>query len=101
MLSSVMGPLALMNGACMRKTMMRCAWFGLMVIAVVGLWVLPGAAQRPAKSVGIPVFQVDPTWPVLPNNWVVGIVSAVTVGQQDHVFVPPRPRRVAAGAEGR
>jgi hypothetical protein len=90
-----------MNGACMRKTMMRCAWLGLMVIAVVGLCVLPGAAQRPAKSAGIPVFQVDPTWPVLPNNWVVGIVSAVTVDKRDHVWILHRPRSVAAELKGR
>jgi len=84
----------------MRKPMMRCVWFGLMVIAVVGLYVLPGAAQRPAKSAGIPVFQVDPTWPVLPNNWVVGIVSAVTVDKRDHVWILHRPRSVAAELKG-
>ena len=66
----------------MRKTLLRCAWFGLLVVALVGLFVLPGAAQRPAQSAGMPVFQVDPAWPALPNNWVVGIVSAVTVDKQ-------------------
>ena len=85
----------------MRKTLMRCAWLGLIVIAVVGLWVLPGAAQKPAKSAGMPVFQVDPTWPTLPNNWVVGIVSAVTVDKRDHVWILHRPRTVAAELKGR
>src|SRR5512132_2517053 len=90
-----------MNGARMRKTLMRCAWFGLIVIAIVGLYVLPGAAQKPAKSAGMPVFQVDPTWPTLPNNWVVGIVSAVTVDKRDHVWILHRPRSVAAELKGR
>jgi DNA-binding beta-propeller fold protein YncE len=85
----------------MRKTMMRCAWLGLMVIVLVGLCVRPGAAQRPAKSAGMPVFQVDPTWPALPNNWVVGIVSAVTVDKRDHVWILHRPRSVAAELKGR
>src|SRR5436190_18106064 len=101
MLSSVVAPLAFMNGACMRKTLMRCAWLGLMVIALVGLCVRPGAAQRPAKSAGMPVFQVDLTWPTLPNNWVVGIVSAVTVDKRDHVWILQRPRTVAAELKGR
>jgi hypothetical protein len=85
----------------MQKTMMRCAWLGLIVIAIVGLCVLPGAAQRPAKSAGMPVFQVDSTWPTLPNNWVVGIVSAVTVDKRDHVWILHRPRSVAAELKGR
>ena len=85
----------------MRKMMMRCAWLGLMVIAVMGLRVLPGAAQSAAKSAGMPVFQVDPAWPKLPNNWVVGIVSAVTVDSRDHVWMLHRPRTVAAELKGR
>jgi hypothetical protein len=85
----------------MRKTLLRCAWFGLLVVALVGLFVLPGAAQRPAQSAGMPVFQVDPAWPALPNNWVVGIVSAVTVDKRDHVWILHRPRTVAAELKGR
>ena len=49
----------------------------------------------------MPVFQVDPTWPTLPNNWVVGIVSAVTVDKRDHVWILHRPRSVAAELKGR
>src|SRR5678816_897932 len=101
MLSSVVALLAFMNGACMRKTMMRCAWLGLIVIAIVGLCVLPGAAQRPAKSAGMPVFQVDSTWPTLPNNGVVGIGAAVAVDKRDQVWVLQRPRSVAAERKGR
>src|SRR3954468_11738689 len=101
MLSSIRGALTFMNGACMRNTMMRRACLGLMVIAMSGLGVLPGAAQKPAKSAGMPVFQVDTTWPTLPNNWVVGIVSAVTVDKRDHVWILHRPRTVAAALKGR
>src|SRR5262245_66666881 len=96
MLSNVMAPLGFVNGACMRKTTIRCAWLGLIVIAIVGLCVLPGAAQRAAKSAGMPVFQVDPTWPALPNNWVVCIVSALTVDKRAAAWILHCTRSVAA-----
>src|SRR5258705_9932468 len=47
-------------------------------------------ADRP-----VPTFDVDPSWPKLPNNWVLGEVSAVAVGPRDHVWVLHRPRTVA------
>jgi hypothetical protein len=88
----------------MRKATLRHACLGLTMIALVGTAGLRGAAQAPrlgsgqasAKGTGMPVFQVDPAWPKLPNNWVVGIVSAVTVDSRDHVWILHRPRTVAA-----
>jgi hypothetical protein len=44
----------------------------------------------------MPVLQLEPSWPKRPNNWVVGIVSAVTVDSRDHVWILQRPRTVAA-----
>jgi DNA-binding beta-propeller fold protein YncE len=37
---------------------------------------------------------VDATWPKVPNNWIFGTVTSVTVGQNDHVWVVHRPRTV-------
>ena len=79
----------------MQSKLRRYAFVGVAIIVVVGLSQLRGAAQAPAKG-GMPVFQVDPSWPKLPNNWVVGIVSAVTVDSRDHVWILHRPRTVAA-----
>ena len=42
-----------------------------------------------------PTFQVDPAWPALPNNWVLGPVTSVTAGKDDHVWIVHRPRTVA------
>src|SRR5438309_1741315 len=42
-----------------------------------------------------PTFQVDPAWPALPNNWVLGTVTSVTAGKDDHVWIVHRPRTVA------
>ena len=49
--------------------------------------------QMPASE--LPTFQVDPSWPKkLPNNWVWGPVSGLTVDAQDHVWVITRPREI-------
>src|ERR1041384_1890306 len=85
----------------MQRTLLRYACVGLAMAALAGLHELPGAAQAPSRSAGMPVFQVDPAWPALPNNWVVGIVSAVTVDKRDHVWILHRPRTVAAELKGR
>src|SRR5262245_30449297 len=34
-------------------------------------------AQKAAQGGGVPVFQVDPTWPQLPNGWKLGVTSSV------------------------
>jgi DNA-binding beta-propeller fold protein YncE len=85
----------------MPKTLLRCALLGFMVIATVAYREATGVAQSSNRSAGMPVFQVDPTWPRLPNNWVVGIVSAVTVDRRDHVWILHRPRTVSAELKGR
>jgi hypothetical protein len=48
------------------------------------------STQRP------PTFQVDPKWPTIPNNWVLGEVSSIAVGPQDHIWVLHRPRSIPA-----
>ena len=49
------------------------------------------AAQVPQAG-EIPTFQVDPSWPKkLPNNWVFGPVSGLTVDDQDHIWLITRP----------
>jgi hypothetical protein len=78
----------------MLKKIVRFALLGLVVIAVVGQGELTGVAQSSSSS--MPVFQVDPSWPKLPNNWVLGVVSSVTTDKQDHVWILHRPGLVKA-----
>jgi NHL repeat-containing protein len=85
----------------MVKTMARFVLLGLVVVAVVDQRGLTGRAQSSSQSRSMPVFQVDPTWPNLPNNWVVGIVSSVTVDRRDHVWILHRPRSVKEELKGR
>jgi hypothetical protein len=48
------------------------------------------AGQSPRA--GTPVFEVDASWPTLPDNWGMGVVSSVAVDQRDHVWILHRPR---------
>jgi hypothetical protein len=43
-----------------------------------------------------PVFQVDPSWPTIPNNWVLGEVTSIAVDSRDHIWVLHRPRSIPA-----
>jgi NHL repeat-containing protein len=48
------------------------------------------AAQRKA-----PAFQVDPLWPKMPRQWILGQVSGLDVDARDHVWIIQRPWSVA------
>ena len=61
----------------------------LTIAAVVGV-----AATLIQAQLRAPSFQVDPNWPAIPNNWVLGVVSSVTVDRRDHVWILHRPRSV-------
>jgi DNA-binding beta-propeller fold protein YncE len=41
-----------------------------------------------------PTFTVDPSWPTIPNNWVLGEVSSIAVDPQDRIWVLHRPRSI-------
>ncbi len=49
------------------------------------------AAQSASKT---PVFEVDPNWPTIPNNWVLGEVTSVSVDRHDHIWVLHVPQSV-------
>ena len=51
-------------------------------------------AQASATATRVPVFEVDPAWPKLPNDWVVGHVASVAVDRRDHVWMLHRPNTI-------
>ncbi len=61
-------------------------------VALAGLFlsIAPASAQD-----GVPQFEVDASWPRLPDGWVLGQVASVVVDARDHVWVLHRPRTVA------
>ena len=62
-----------------------CAWF-----------VVTALAQQPPSPLRPPAFDVDPKWPTIPNNWVLGEVTSIAVDSQDHIWVLHRPRSIPA-----
>ena len=50
--------------------------------------------EAEASGPSYPLFELDPNWPALPNDWVTGEVSSVTVDRRDHIWVLHRPHTV-------
>jgi hypothetical protein len=49
------------------------------------------SAQRSAAGTQVPAFQVDPFWPrPLPNHWILGSVTGVSVDAEDHIWLVHR-----------
>ena len=62
------------------------------VVALVAAAVArPVLAQKPVG--GVPIFEVDPSWPKFDGNWIFGSIGGVFVDPtNDHVWVLNRPR---------
>lgn len=77
------------------RTTSRLPAVGLVVTlgALAGLGYGPAVPAAEAQD-GVPQFEVDPSWPDIPNDWVLGQVSSVTVGPDDRIWVLHRPRTV-------
>ena len=74
---------------------MRSECRGLVVIAAIAMLSNTGAhAQSSSTAKRVPIFEVDPSWPKLPNNWVVGHVASVAVDRRDHVWMLHRPNTI-------
>src|SRR5262245_42022909 len=41
-----------------------------------------------------PQFRVDPNWPQIPNNWVLGEVTSISVDRNDHIWVLHVPQSI-------
>jgi hypothetical protein len=55
-----------------------------------------GAAAAPPQGEKMPVFEVDPAWPQLPNGWITGHVPSVSIDDHDNVWLVTRPNTVPA-----
>src|SRR5262249_22473462 len=73
--------------------------FVVISIIVLVCWAaeLPLTAQAGQNNAQeVPVFQVEPSWPKIPNGWIFGLVSSVSVDSQDHVWILQRPGTLSA-----
>jgi DNA-binding beta-propeller fold protein YncE len=79
-----------------RMTRRFAAARAALVFAVsCGLWMSTASAQQ-SSTLKPPMFEVDASWPVVPNNWVLGEVSSIAVDGRDHIWVLHRPRSIPA-----
>ena len=65
-------------------------------VTIGWLAVSAASAQAPASKLQPPMFQADPSWPSIPNNWVLGEVTSISVDSRDHIWVLHRPRSIPA-----
>jgi hypothetical protein len=63
-------------------------WLGAAAVAQQG-------APRP------PTFEVDRSWPTVPNGWVLGEVTSIAVDSRDHIWVHHRPRSIPADQQAK
>src|SRR5437764_10818193 len=82
----------------MTHKQLAAALFATVSIAL--LLTAAASTRVTAQARQVPTFQVDPTWPALPNHWVLGTVTSVTVGKDDHVWIVHRPRTVSEPQRG-
>ncbi len=72
----------------------------LTVVALLLLLGGFGVAERTLARVAraqqrAPTFQVDPAWPKVPNQWILGQVAGLAVDARDHVWIIQRPWSLA------
>jgi len=72
-----------------------CFWY---IAAAPGL---AAQTQTPKKAARVPVFEADPSWPKIPNNWTLGHVASVAVDRRDHVWLLHRPNTIPEDRRGR
>jgi len=61
--------------------------------ALIGLAAAERTIEGTAQSQRPPAlaFQVDPMWPKMPRQWILGQVSGLDVDARDHVWIIQRP----------
>ena len=60
----------------------------------------PAGQTEQAAAADVPRFRVDPFWPSLPNDWMLGQAAGVAVDADDHVWLVHRPRTLDARQRG-
>src|SRR5215831_8790350 len=67
-------------------------WIVVCAAVTVALaWVETHAQESRLR---VPEFKVDPAWPSIPNNWVLGEVTSISVDSKDHIWVLHVPQSI-------
>jgi DNA-binding beta-propeller fold protein YncE len=59
-------------------------------------WLSADIDAQQAGGARVPQFKVDPSWPAIPNNWVLGEATSISVDKQDHIWVLHVPQSIPA-----
>ena len=70
------------------STMFRKTLVSLLFAVAV---MVQSAAQSLPRA---PQFELDPKWPEIPNNWVLGEVTSISVDKRDHIWVLHVPQSI-------
>jgi DNA-binding beta-propeller fold protein YncE len=65
-------------------------------ITLAVVWLCVGAAAHAQSGLRPPTFTVDPTWPTIPDDWVLGEVTSVSVDRNDNIWVLHVPQSIPA-----
>jgi hypothetical protein len=70
----------------------------LTVLAAITLVVSAGLAvstsAQQASALKVPTFELDAKWPTIPNNWVLGEVTSISVDRNDNIWVLHVPQSI-------
>src|ERR1051326_930271 len=82
--------------AVMKRTIrVALAALSSIIVCALGMWIILDRATAQAQSTRpVPTFEVDRSWPKIPNGWVLGEAASVAVDAQDHVWLLHRPATV-------
>jgi DNA-binding beta-propeller fold protein YncE len=76
----------------MSATMNRRVKATALLVTFAVLGIAERALERVARAqTQAPSYQVDPFWPKLPKQWILGQVSGLDVDANDHVWIIQRP----------
>ncbi len=76
-------------------TSARRSLSAIAMAAATAVAITTTAAQQ-TGALRAPTFAVDPAWPSIPNNWVLGEVTSIATDSRDHIWVLHRPRSIPA-----
>ena len=83
-----------------RKNLIRAYLIALIIVAGVEMTLLFGteasAQTSEARARGVPMFEVDSSWPKVPTKWKLGDVSSIAIDPQGNAWVLHRPRTLKA-----
>ncbi len=80
----------------MNHTVDRIVRRAFVVVVLMTVIVRPGFLQSQTPPAGAPIFELDPSWPTVPSEWVLGEVSSIGVGGDGRLLLLHRPRSVPA-----